>query len=236
MSKQDRVIVITGATGGLGRVAAKQFALQGAQLVLVGTNLEKLQQLASELKLPDERILLHAADISQPAAANAISERCLEKFGGMDVLLHLVGGWSGGKTILETVDKQVEIMFKQHLWTTFYLAKAFIPVMKIHQWGRILVISSPMASRPVAGMLPYAIGKAAQETLMLTISQEVKESGITANMLLVKTIDIEHERDNQPDAKNANWTTPEEITATLLHLCSDEAQMINGARIPLYGN
>jgi NAD(P)-dependent dehydrogenase (short-subunit alcohol dehydrogenase family) len=70
---------------------------------------------------------------------------------------------------------------------------------------------------------------------MLTLAQELKGSGVTANLVLVKTIDTAGERKEKPDAENASWTTPEEITATLLHLCSDEAERINGARIPLYG-
>lgn len=236
MSKQNRVVVITGATGGLGRVVAKQFADQGARLVLVGTHAEKLQQLALELGLPDERSLLHTADLSQPAAAHALTKQSLEKFGQIDILLHLVGGWSGGKPVIETDANQVETMLQQHLWTTYHLAQTIVPVMTNHQWGRIIVISSPLASHPVAGTAPYVIGKAAQEALMLTLSQEIKESGITSNLLLVKTIDTEHEREKQPSPNNADWTTPEEITATLLHLCSDDARMINGARIPLYGN
>jgi NAD(P)-dependent dehydrogenase (short-subunit alcohol dehydrogenase family) len=236
MSMQERVIVITGATGGLGRVAALKFAQQGGRLVLVGTNTDKLQRLSEELKYPGDRILLHTADVSQPPAASTLVGQVLEKFGRIDILLLLIGGWSGGKPVIETDRHQVETMLQQHLWTTYHLAQAIIPAMTANRWGRIIAISSPFASHPQAGLSPYAIGKAAQESLMLTVAQEVKESGITANLLLVKTIDTEHVRDLQPSSKNASWTTPEEITATLLHLCSDEARMINGARIPLVGN
>jgi NAD(P)-dependent dehydrogenase (short-subunit alcohol dehydrogenase family) len=85
-------------------------------------------------------------------------------------------------------------------------------------------------------MAPYAIGKAAQETLLRTIAEEVKGSGITANILLVKKIDVEHVRDQNPDDTNSSWTTPEDISSTLLFLSSDEARTINGARIPLYAS
>jgi len=236
MSIYNRVVIITGATGGLGKVAAKQFAEQGARLALVSTSAEKLGQLSKDLNLPEDRILTFAADLSLPASAREISKAVLAKFGRIEIWLHLVGGWSGGKEVIDVDGQQVSSMLQQHLWTTFHLAQAFLPAMVSNHWGRILVISSPSASRPGAKSGPYAIGKAAQEALMLTIAQEVKDSGITANMLLVKTIDVNHERDHTPDVKNVSWTTPEEIAATLLHLSSDEAQMINGARIPLYGN
>lgn len=74
----------------------------------------------------------------------------------------------------------------------------------------------------------------AQEALMLTLARELVGSGVTANILQVRTIDAKYERDEQPMPKNANWTTPEEITAAILYLCSDEAHVVNGARIPLY--
>jgi hypothetical protein len=72
------------------------------------------------------------------------------------------------------------------------------------------------------------------EALMLSLAQEVKGSGVTANLILVKTIDVKHEREINPSKENAGWTSPEEISATLLHLCNEEAGVINGARIPLY--
>jgi NAD(P)-dependent dehydrogenase (short-subunit alcohol dehydrogenase family) len=85
-------------------------------------------------------------------------------------------------------------------------------------------------------MSPYVIGKAAQEALLLTLAQEVRDSGITVNLVLVKTIDTKYQRASQPTPKNAAWTTPEEISAAFLYLCSDKAGMTNGARIPLFGS
>jgi len=235
MGIENRIAIITGATGGLGRVVAKKFAKQGARLVLVSTNDAKLQQLVGELDVAEDHILGLIADLSQPAAAKEITEKVLAKFGHIDILLHLVGGWSGGKPVVDVDDEQVEFMLQQHLWTTYHLAQSIIPVMTENRWGRILVISSPVASYPEANTAPYAIGKAAQEALMLTVAREAKGTGITANMILVKKIDTGYDREQQPSAKNADWTTPEEITATLFHLCAKESSMINGARIPLYG-
>ena len=188
MNVENRVVIITGATGGLGRIATNQFAEQGACLVLVGTSPEKLQHLVKELSLPKERILMRAVDLSQPESAHTLAQDTLERFGQIDILLHLVGGWSGGEPVTETDDNQVESMLQQHLWTTYHLAQAIIPAMAGNHWGRILVISSPTASHPVANTAPYAIGNAAQEALILTIAQEVKERGITANILLVKQL------------------------------------------------
>jgi NAD(P)-dependent dehydrogenase (short-subunit alcohol dehydrogenase family) len=236
MNLENRVVAITGATGGLGRVAARKFSEQGACMALISTGQEKLLELVNELALPEDRMLTYAADLGQPSAAQEVLASILLKFGKVDVLVHLVGGWSGGKSVVEVETDQVNNMLQQHLWTTFHMVQAFLPAMLSRHWGRIMVVSSPFASNPVANLAPYAIGKAAQEALMLTIAQEVKGSGVTANMLLVKTIDNQHERQQQPNPKNTSWTTPEEICASLLHLTTEEGNRINGARIPLYGN
>ncbi len=236
MSINNRVAVITGATGRLGQIVTRQFADRGVRLVLVGTNLERVQSLEEELKLPRERVLISVADLCQPERTSDLVRQAMDKFGRIDILLHLVGGWSGGKSVVESDREQVESMLQQHLWTTYHLTRDVLPLMLSNHWGRILAVSSPLASDPVADMAPYAIGKSAQEILLRTIAEEVKGSGITANILLVKKIDTEHVRDQKPDDENSSWTTPEDIASALLFLSSGEARMINGARIPLYAS
>jgi NAD(P)-dependent dehydrogenase (short-subunit alcohol dehydrogenase family) len=235
MKARDRVAVITGATGNLGKVAAQAIAAEGARLVLTGTNAERLDALAGELDLPSDRLLTGVFDFTEPQAAGQCAERVLEKFGRVDILLHLVGGWTGGKPLAEVPSTDLADMLDQHVWTTFYLAQAFVPRLVANGWGRIVVVSSPYATSPGANMGPYAAAKAAEEALVLTVAKEVARTGVTANVLQVRSIDAKHERDREPTPKNANWTTPEEIASALLYLCSDDAQVVNGARIPLHG-
>jgi NAD(P)-dependent dehydrogenase (short-subunit alcohol dehydrogenase family) len=235
MGLENRVAVITGATGKLGSTLARSLAAQGARLALFSSNDERLRQLGESLDIPGDRWLHGAFDFTEPGAAGEAIRMVLDKFGRADILVHVVGGWIGGKSVTEVPANEVSQMLNQHLWTTFYMARAFIPQALANGWGRIVVISSPLASVPPANMSPYIIGKAAQEALVLSLAREVANTGVTANILQVKSIDAEHERDRQPSAKNASWTTPEEISAAILYLCSDEARVINGARIPLYG-
>jgi NAD(P)-dependent dehydrogenase (short-subunit alcohol dehydrogenase family) len=233
--QKDRVAVITGATGGLGSVVARSLAERGARLALFSTNLERLERLASELGLPADRVLTGAFDFTKPDAAQSAAGMVLEKFGRAHILAHLVGGWTGGTALTEVAAGDLSNMLNQHVWTTFYLARAIVPGMLQNHWGRVIVVSSPYASNPSANMGPYAVGKAAQEAMVMTLAKEVAGSGVTANVLQVRTIDGKHERDRNPTPRNANWTTPEEIAASILYLCSDEAHVVNGARIPLYG-
>ena len=98
------------------------------------------------------------------------------------------------------------------------------------------MITSPFATRPNAKGGPYAVGKSGQEALLLTLSQELKGTGVTANLLQARTIDVKREKVSVPAHDNASWTTPEELAAGVIFLLSDEAGTINGAKIPLFGS
>jgi len=116
-------------------------------------------------------------------------------------------------------------MLNQHAWTTFHLLQAFAPGMAANGWGRVIIVSSPLAVSPSAKMSAYAAAKAAQETLILTLAQELKDSGVTANIIQVRSIDVQG---------SGKGTTPNEIVAAMQYLCREQAAKINGARIPLY--
>jgi 3-oxoacyl-[acyl-carrier protein] reductase len=236
MQLKNRTAIISGATGGLGKVVTKAFTEQGAQLALIGRSEEKLRELSNKLTLPEKNIILENADISEPESAFKVVKAILSRFDQIDIYLHLVGGWVGGSPIPEVGEDDIKSMLKQHLWSTFYMTKAILPNMLQNGWGRIIVISSPSAYQPPGKNSPYAIAKAAQEALILSLAEEVKETGVTANIISVKMIDTEHEKLKNPNKKNLSWATPEEITKTILHLCSNEAGIINGIRIPLAGS
>ena len=220
-----KVIVITGATGVLGTLVAKIFAAQGHSLALLGHDQDKLDSLIRDLNLPSERLFTSSVDLRSGQAVHDSAEAVSAKFGSVHALFHLVGGWVGGKTLPETSADDLESMLGQHVWTTFNLFKSFSPKLAESKWGRVITISPSTAANPPAKRGVYNAAKSAQEALVLTLAAELKESGVTANIIQVKAIDVD---------KKGDGTTPEEIVAAMQYLFSDEAGKITGARIPLY--
>ena len=112
-------------------------------------------------------------------------------------------------------------------WTTFHLFQAFVPQMVKNGWGRVMVVSASTVPEPPGKTGIYTAAKAAQENLILTLAAELKEQGVTANIIQVRAIDVDASRAGK-------GTTPEEIVAAMSYLFSEEAAKVNGARIPLY--
>lgn len=235
MAPTDPVILITGATGRLGRVVAATFAADGARLGLVGTDPGRLATMAAELALADARWAPGTGDLTTADGARTAVATVVERFGRIDGWFHLVGGWSGGTPIVELDADEIRAMLDQHLWSTFHVAQAVVPGMIERGWGRIVGVTVPFVAAPAANGAAYAVAKAAEETLIRTLAREVAGTGVTANLVVVRKIDAEHEREIAPAPKNAAWTTPEEIAAAMRSLWSDDAVAINGARIPLDG-
>jgi 3-oxoacyl-[acyl-carrier protein] reductase len=221
----NRTVVITGATGGLGSKVAQAFAARGHSLVLLDHNQDKLDILCADLNLPEDRLFASVIDLQDGEAVRSTAQAVSLKFGGAHALIHLVGGWTGGKTLVEASADELEAMLGQHVWTTFHLFQAFVPQLSKNGWGRVLIVSKSTVTNPPGKEGIYAAAKAAQENLVLNLSAELKEDGVTANIIQVRAIDVHATR---------KGTTPEEIVAAMLYLFSDEASKVSGARIPLY--
>lgn len=235
MASTDRVALITGATGGLGRVVAAAFAGDGWRLGLTGMDPARLDELAAELDLAADRWVGGVGDLTTREGAGSAIGTVLERFGRVDAWLHVVGGWAGGTALVDVDPDELRTMLDQHVWSTFHVAQRVVPGMLERGWGRVVAVSTPIATTPNARGAAYATAKAGQDTFVRALAREVANTGVTANLVVVREIDTAHLRETAPTPRNAASTTPDEIAAAMCFLCSDEAAAINGARIPLDG-
>lgn len=236
MALADRVVAIPGATGAAGRAAVAAFAAEGCRVGLIGRDADQLRSAAAGLELADGRWLPAAGDVTNGDDVRRVVAEISEALGPIDVLVHVVGGWLGGTPAVDLDPADVGTSFDQHVFSTLHMVQAVVPGMVERGWGRIFAISQPLASEPGPRGGGYLMAKAAQEVMLRSLARDLAGSGVTANLLIVKTIDKDHERDTEPTTKNTQWTTPEEIAAATVMLCGDAAATINGARIPLFGH
>lgn len=229
------VVLITGATGVLGRAAAAAFAADGARLALAGRDEGRLRTMATELLLTDDRWVPLVADLRARDAARGVIADVEDRLGRVDILLHLVGGWTGGTALADLEPDVLEAMLDQHVRSTFHVAGAVVPGMVARGWGRIVAVTSSFTAAPTAGSAAYLTAKAGQEVMLRVLAREVAGAGLTVNLVAVKAIDTAHEREAAPGTRTASRTTPDEIVAAMRFLCSDAAAAVTGQRIALDG-
>lgn len=229
---ERRVAMVTGATGGLGRVLVPELAADGWDLMLVGSSQERLDGLVADAGLDPERSATAVANLRDQAGATAAIDAAYARFGRVDALAHLVGGWTGGTHVGRSSDEPFADMIDQHFWTSLNVVRELAPRMIDAGFGRIAAVSSPMAAAPDAGMGAYGVGKAALEALFAALAQEVAGTGVTVNVVRVRAIDTAA---GEGGSEKAYATTPAEISAAIRYLFSDRARIVNGERIGLHG-
>jgi NAD(P)-dependent dehydrogenase (short-subunit alcohol dehydrogenase family) len=224
----DRVILITGVTGGLGGAVAKAFLDAGATVAGVSRTAE-LTPFAGP------RYLSLAADVASREGASSAVRDALRLRGRIDALVHLVGGFAGGKPVAQTTDETWFRMLDLNLNAAFYTARAVLPHMLAGGRGRIVAVGSRTGVEPAAGLSAYGTSKAALIALVRTIAAEVRDTAITANVILPSVIDTPANRAASPGADASKWVKTASIANLLLWLASNAAAEVNGAVIPIYG-
>jgi NAD(P)-dependent dehydrogenase (short-subunit alcohol dehydrogenase family) len=202
--------------------------------VLTARSPQKLATLAASLALPDDRLLLRPADVTDAVSVAELVGEVTAHLRRIDVLLHLAGGWRGGQTVAETALDELDFLLSLNLKSTFLACRAVLPHMMAQGWGRIVAVGARSAVQPQRRSGAYAASKAGLIALIEAIAAEVKGSGVTANVVLPSTIDTPANRQSMPKADFTKWVPPHDIAAAMLYLCSDEAASISGACLPLY--
>jgi NAD(P)-dependent dehydrogenase (short-subunit alcohol dehydrogenase family) len=232
----DRVIAIAGAAGGLGPSVAARLAEAGATLALTDRDQGRLDALAADLGLDEDRVDANVVDLLDEDAARNWCVALTERFGRVDALLHLVGGWRGGEPIAETPLADYEWLHDLLVRTVQHTTRAFFDALAASEHGRFVLVSSSQAQAPTATNASYAAAKAAAEAWTLALADAFREaeSAATANVLVVNAILTPRMREENPDKPFRTFTSAEDLAAALVFVCSDEAKKMNGKRLPLY--
>ncbi|MGH2826169.1 MAG: SDR family oxidoreductase [Actinomycetota bacterium] len=231
----ERRILVTGGTGALGGVVTRRLLLAGHRVATTWRVEDERDRLVSELGSIDKELELVAADVTDPDAVDEAVAETGAHLGGIDALVHLVGGWKGGEEVhehsLETWTRMMDI----NLTSGFLCCRAVLPWMRKGGWGRIVLVSARTARFDRAGQAAYAIAKSGVGLLAEVISEENRSFGVTANAIAPSILDTPANRATMPGADHSAWIPPQDVAATIEFLCSESAGHLRGAWLPLSG-
>lgn len=225
-------IMITGASGNLGRVLAQAFATQGANLVLLDRRREHLD---AEYGVADARRLHLAADLLDAAQVEAAAAAAVARFGRIDVLCNIAGGFRMGPPVHETTDADFTFMLDINARTLLHTARAVVPRMLAAGSGRIVNVGAYGAQKGAASMGAYVAAKSAVIRLTETMAAELREKNVNVNCVLPTIIDTPENRKAMPDADPARWVAPADLANVIVFFASRAARAVHGAAVPVTG-
>lgn len=232
MDFEGRCVMVSGASGNLGRAVARAFAARGARLVLLGSRAESL---ARAFGSGDERQLLVPADLLDAPQVEAAAAAAIARYGRIDVLCNLAGGFGMGPAVHETPQAEWDRLMNLNVRTLMHTARAVVPRMLAAGGGRIVNVGAYAARAGAAGMGAYVASKAAVMRLTESMSAELRERGINVNCVLPTIIDTPENRAAMPGADPARWVAPADLAAVIAFLASDAARAVHGAALPVTG-
>jgi NAD(P)-dependent dehydrogenase (short-subunit alcohol dehydrogenase family) len=229
-----KVVAIAGAGGSLGPIVSSVLAARGATLALAERNAAMAQTCTAHLDLGADRCDSFAVDLLDADAARGWAEHTASKFGGVDALVHLVGGWRGGKPIAEAPVDDDEFLHALLVRSVQTASRAFLPYL-VERAGRFVIVSSVQAQQPTRTNAAYATAKAGAEAWTLALADELRPAGGTANVLVVNAIVTPQMRAENPDKPYTTFTDAGHIAEGIAFLLSDAGSKMNGQRLSLHG-
>ena len=221
-----KIVVVTGASGALGKVVVASALSKGAKVAAV-------DHAAATVKATAERIQLGGVDLTDAAEAGKAIEAAVSHFGKLDALINIAGGFAFEKTV-EGDPKTWQRLYALNVLTALNASRAAIPHLARSGTGRIVNIGAMGALQAGTGMGAYAASKAGVHRLTEALAAEWKGK-ITVNAVLPSIIDTAANRASMPDADFSKWVRPDELADVILFLTSDAASAVTGALLPVTG-
>jgi NAD(P)-dependent dehydrogenase (short-subunit alcohol dehydrogenase family) len=235
MSELDgRVIAIAGAGGGLGPLVAARLAEAGATVAGTDRDPEVLDSLATDLGIPAERWDGRPVDLLDEDAVRGWCAALVERFGRVDGLVHLVGGWRGGGPLHEAPLADWDLLHDLLVRTVQHTTRAFHDQLAGSEHGRFVLVSAKQAQAPSNTNAAYAAAKAAAEAWTLAFADGFAPGGATANIVVIDALLTPRMREENPGKEFPTFTPAEHVAETTVFLCSDAGEKMNGQRLSLF--
>jgi NAD(P)-dependent dehydrogenase (short-subunit alcohol dehydrogenase family) len=232
-SLDGRVVAIAGIAGGLGPVVAERLGAAGAVVAGADVSPEHIEEVGLRLALPPERWDGRPVDLLDEEATGGWCSALVERFGQVDVLLHLVGGWRGGQPLHEEPLADWDLLHDLLIRTVQHTTRAFHSALLASEQGRFLLVSAKQAQAPSNSNAAYAAAKAAAEAWTLALADGFEGARATANIIVVDAILTPRMREESPGEEFPTFTPAEHLADAIVFLCSDAAEKMNGQRLPL---
>ena len=232
MATTSQTVMVTGAAGNLGRAVADAFAARGARLVLVDLRRDSLELRYGQ---EDAQRLFAPADLLEPGDAQAAVQAAIARFGRIDVLCNLAGGFRMGEAVHETPDSSWDFLQDINVRTLLNMVRAVVPHMLERGGGKIVNVGAYAAQRGAAQMGAYCAAKSSVIRLTEAMAAELRERHINVNCVLPSIIDTPENRAAMPDADPGRWVAAQDLASVVAFLASDAAAAVHGAAVPVTG-
>ncbi len=233
---EGNVVLVAGGTGGLGHAVTSAFLEERANVAVTYRNQQEWEAFQSAESANAVRLEGHVVDVTDEAAVRQLVEKIMIKHGHLDAMVNTIGGYAGGLKLWETETKVFEQMLNLNLRSGYALSRAAVPVMLKQRHGAIVNVAAKAAFDHAAGAAAYAASKAAAVAMLDSLAADLKGTGVRVNTILPSIIDTEINRKAMPQADFAKWPKPRDIARVILFLCGNDAKVIHGAAIPVYGD
>ena len=234
MALEKRVVIVTGGTGYLGSAVCRVFVEAGARVVAVYVLDRELPYFRKTLRSLARKVSLIKADLTTPGEMDRVAKDVLKQSGRIDVLVNTVGGYMSGsveKTTGEDFDRAMQLNLK----SAFLACRAVIPAMRRAGRGKIVNVSSESSLLGEAQSFLYSASKSGVNRLTESLARELKLANVNVNCVMPRIMDTPANRKAMPDADFASWVKPDRVARVIRWLCSEDADPISGAAVPVYG-
>jgi NAD(P)-dependent dehydrogenase (short-subunit alcohol dehydrogenase family) len=233
---KDKIVLVAGGTGGLGHAVSLAFLNAGANVVVTYRKPAEFEALKKAAGANAASLEGYSVDVTDENAVSELIGGIVARHTRLDAMVNTVGGYAGGASLWELDTKTFDQMLALNLRSGYALSRAAVRMMLKQKSGAIVNVASKAAVDHAAGAAAYVASKAAAVAMIDSLAADLKGTGVRANSILPSIIDTEENRKAMPSANFAKWPKPEDIARVILFLCSDDAKVVQGAAVPVYGD